>query len=143
MKRLQAGEVGLDPWGVLAMGDQPQANLREDRIQHLGIVHQHIARGGPHENLDPAGEQRVHREQLGKVVVGGADVEAVVRVTSALRAPVFVKQGCAVERGRLGVGHLEEARDAAGHRGARFALEIALVGQSRLAEVHLVVDHSW
>ena len=44
-------------------------------------------------------------------------------------------------RGRLGVRHLHEAGDTPGDRRARLAGEVALVGQSRFAEMDLVIDH--
>ena len=43
---------------------------------------------------------------------------------------------------RIGVRHLHEAGDAAGHRGARLGGHIGLVGQARVAKMHLVVDHA-
>ena len=46
------------------------------------------------------------------------------------------------DRQRVGVGHLEHRRDAAENGGARAGLEVLLVGQARLAEMHLAVDHA-
>ena len=45
-------------------------------------------------------------------------------------------------RERLGVGHLEHGRDAAHHRRAAAGLQVLLVLQPRLAEMHLGVDHA-
>ena len=39
-----------------------------------------------------------------------------------------------------GVGHVEEGRDAAGGRGAAFALHVGFVRQARVAEVYVGVD---
>ena len=46
------------------------------------------------------------------------------------------------DRERIGVRHLEHRGDAAHHGAARAGLEIFLVGQAGLAEMHLGVDHA-
>ena len=43
-------------------------------------------------------------------------------------------------RQRVGVGHLEDRRDAAQHGRARARLEVFLVLEAGLAEMHLAVD---
>ena len=43
---------------------------------------------------------------------------------------------------RVGVGHLEHRRDAAHHRRARARLQVFLVVEAGLAEMHLAVDHA-
>ena len=52
----------------------------------------------------------------------------------------LVGQRLGVRRGRIGVRHLEHCGDAAEHGGARAGLEILLLGQPGLAEMHLGVD---
>ena len=44
---------------------------------------------------------------------------------------------------RIGVGHLENAGDPAHHGAKRTGLEVFLVGEARLAEMHLGVDDAW
>ena len=57
-----------------------------------------------------------------------------------VRALHLVGERFGVDGGRLGVGHLEHRRDAAHHGGVRAGLQIFLVGEARLAHVHVAVD---
>ena len=43
---------------------------------------------------------------------------------------------------RIGVRHLEHRGDAAEHRAARAGFQVLLVGEARLAEMHMAVDHA-
>ena len=52
----------------------------------------------------------------------------------------LVLEGRARDGQRVGVGHLEDAGDAAHHRRQRAGRKIFLVLQPRLAEMHLGVD---
>jgi hypothetical protein len=70
------------------------------------------------------------------------DGETVVGPHPALRAAVLVLQRGAVERRRIGVGHVHHAGQPAGDRGRRLGRHVGLVLEPRLAEVHLVVDHA-
>jgi hypothetical protein len=42
----------------------------------------------------------------------------------------------------IGVGHFEHGRDAAHDGAARTGFQVLLVGEARLAKVHLGVDHA-
>ena len=46
------------------------------------------------------------------------------------------------DRQRIGVRHFEHRGDAAHHRAARTGFEVLLVGQPRLAKMHLGVHHA-
>ena len=61
---------------------------------------------------------------------------------AVVRALDLVGQRLGGGGGRVGVRHLEHRRDAAQHRRARAGFEIFLVGQPRLAEMHMAVDHA-
>ncbi len=82
------------------------------------------------------------RLNLFQVVVGGAEIEAVVGDGGVGGDLVFGFEG--FEGGGLGidVGHFHETGGATGHGGAGFAGDGPLVGQSRLPEVDLIIDHS-
>ena len=54
----------------------------------------------------------------------------------------LVGQRFLARRQRLGVRHFEDRRYAAQHSGPRASLEVFLVLQPRLAEMHLAVDHA-
>ena len=58
------------------------------------------------------------------------------------RAPHLVGQGFGGHRQGIGIGHLEDAGDAAHDGGAAAGLQILLVLGTRLAQMHLAVDHA-
>ena len=58
------------------------------------------------------------------------------------RNGVLIFQGVERHRWWQGIGHFHEARNAAGHGRARLGPDTCLVGQTGLAKMHLVVDHS-
>ena len=107
----------LDGGGVFAVGDDHHRALAEDGGQGLLIVHQHVAGGGTHEDLDAAGLFGIELLDLFQVVVGGAEVEAVVGGGGVGGYLVFGFEG--IEGGGLGidVGHFHEAGGATGHGG--------------------------
>ena len=74
------------------------------------------------------------------VLARAADVEREIAEHAVPGARNLVgkrRGGC---RQRLGVGHLEHGRDPAEHSRAAARLEVLLVLEPRLAEVHLGVD---
>ena len=131
----------LDGRGVLAVGDDHHRALAEDGCQGLLVVHQHVAGGGPHEDLDAAGLLGIELLDLFQVVVGGTQVEAVVGGGGVGGDLVFGFEG--VDGGGLGidVGHFHEAGGATGHGGPGFTGDGSLVGQAGLPEVDLIIDH--
>ena len=58
------------------------------------------------------------------------------------RAPHLVGQGLGSHRQGIGIGHLEDAGDAAHDGGAAAGLQILLVLGTWLAQMHLAVDHA-
>ena len=76
------------------------------------------------------------------VLAGGADIKGEVAMHAVMAALDLVGDGRRIGGERIGVGHLEHRRDAAEHRAARAAFQVLLVGQARLAEMHLAVDHA-
>ena len=134
--------VDEDGGRVLAMGHHLGRGVAEDGLQDGGIVDQHVAGRGPHEHLDAAGLVRAETADLVDIVVGAAEVERVVAPGPSGSQRELVLQGIQGHGLRVGVGHVEEAGDPAGHRRARFSGDVRLVGHARLAEMHLVVDHT-
>jgi hypothetical protein len=107
-----------------------------------GVVgNQQAAGGRAHEHLDAgAAGQPLERGELGDVLVRAADIEGEVAVHAAGGAGDLVLEGLAGGGQRVGVGHLEDAGDAAHDRGERAGREVFLVLEAGLAEMHLGVD---
>ena len=121
-------------WAVIGR-DVP----REDLLQPVLIVDQHVPRARSHEDLDSGGARRLL--QLGQVVGRGADVEAVVHHAAALRPGELRGERGDRDRLRDGVGHLQERGHAPGRARPAPRAQVFLVRESGIAEVDLVVDH--
>ena len=96
----------------------------------------------PMNTLTPQVCSGPHRADLLEIVVGAAEVEGVVGPCPARGQQVLVRERRARGGVRDGVRHVHEAGDAAGHRRRGLGGDVALVGEARLAEMHLVVDHA-
>ena len=139
---LEGLQVGIDHRRVFAVRDDRGRAFAEDRVQRFRVVDQHVAGRSTHEHLHARGLLRVQRTDRFQVVIAGAVVEAVVGPGAAARELVLGFQDGRIQRRRVGVGHVHEAGQATGHGRGRFAGDVALVGQARFAEMHLVVDHA-
>ena len=139
---LEGLQVGIDHRRVFAVRDDRGRAFAEDRVQRFGVVDQHVAGRSTHEHLHARRLLRVQRTDGVQVVIAGAVVEAVVGPGAAARELVLGFQDGRIQRRRVGVGHVHEAGQATGHGRRRFAGDVALVGQARFAEVHLVIDHA-
>jgi hypothetical protein len=71
-----------------------------------------------------------------------ADKEHKVTVHPVTPALYFNGQGLRAHRKWIGVRHLEHRGHSAHHRRKRAALKVFLVGQARLAKMHLGIDHA-
>ena len=76
------------------------------------------------------------------VLAHAADEESKVAMHAMTRALDFVGERLRGHRQRIGVWHFEHRGDAAHHRAARSGFQVLLVGEARLAEMHLGVDHA-
>ena len=74
------------------------------------------------------------------VLVGAAHPEGEIAVHAMQPARNLVGEGLGCGGERIGVGHFEHRRHPAQHSRARASLQILLVGQARLAKMHLGVD---
>ena len=123
---------------VLGMERGAAARAAEDVGDALIVLDQQRAGRGAHEHLDAGGARQAL--QLGDIVgilVRAADPEGEVAMHAVMAAPHLV--GERLRRGglRVGVGHLEDRRDAAHDGGAGAGFEIFLVVEAGLAEMDL------
>ena len=133
----------LEPRLVLGVEGGPPREPGNDPIEARLIVDQQVAGGRAHEHLDAGrGLEPFQRRDILDVLARAADVEGEVAEHAAARAPDLVGQRLGRGGERLGVGHLEHGHHAAHDRGAAARLQVLLVLQARLAEVHLGVDHA-
>ena len=114
----------------------------KDRGQCLFIIDQHVPCGGAHEKFDSADPFRIDSADLVEVVVRGTQIERVV-CGRGLGSPFeTLFQQCAADRWRFDVRHIHKRGDPSGNGCCRFASYVGFVGQTRFAEVNLIVDHT-
>ena len=115
------------------------------RVKHAGerllVVDEQVAGRGAHEHFDAGGARKLLQpRQLLDILPRGADEEGEVAMHAAAPAPDFIGERLGAHRRGLGVRHLEDGRDPAKHGGPAAGLEVFLVLEPRLAEMHLCVD---
>ena len=76
--------VGVYACRVLTMGHDEFRSLGKEFLQHLALVHKHVARAASHEEFHGRVLCGGHGQDFIKVVVGGAYEEAVVHVHALL-----------------------------------------------------------
>jgi hypothetical protein len=118
------------------------AGTGENLLERGLIVDQHVAGRGTHEHLDAAGELGSDAANLLDVGVGRAKIKAVIRVRAARCDRAFFLEPRDLRSRRRRVGHVEKAGHAAADRRQRFRRDRGLVGQSRFAKMHLIVDQA-
>ena len=128
---------------VLGMKGGAATDHLENPPQAFVVLDQQRAGGGTDEHLDAGATGRAFQfRQILNVLAGAADEEREIAMHAMMAALDLVGEGLLGDRQRIGVRHLEHRRDAAHHGAARAGLEIFLVGQARLAEMHLRVHHA-
>ncbi len=129
---------------VLRMHRHAAAEVLEDCAEALVVADEEIAGGRTHEHLDAGGAgQALKLADVGGVFLRAADEEGEVAMHAARGALDLVGERGFGDCQRVGVGHLEDGRDAAHDGGERTRLEIFLVLGAGLAEMDLRVDDAW
>ena len=122
------------------MGTDRKPRLGKNLLQGLLLIDEQVPRAAADENLDAGGPSRLL--QFGQVRRRRADVEAVVHQALLSRQGQLRVQRLDGDRGRLCVGHLQEARHAPFRARPAGRVQILLVREPRFPEMHLVVDHA-
>ncbi len=128
---------------VLGVERGAAADHLEDAAQAFVVLHQQRAGRGADEHLDAGAARRTlqHRQVL-HVLAGAADEEGEVAMHAVMGALHLVGEGRLRHGQRRGVRHLEHGGDAAHHGAARAGLEVFLLLQPGLAEMHLRIHHA-
>ena len=137
---LAAHRVGMDNLFVLAMSCDEARRLPEQAHQGLVLIDKHIARAGTHEQLDAAHLLGVGLHDFGEVVVGGAEIEGIVGQRLLGGEVELLLQQHLRSGLRIGVGHIHERGHAASHGSTAFGVEVGLMGQAWLTEMHVFVN---
>ena len=128
---------------VLGMKRGAAPDHLEDPPQAFVVLDQQRAGRGADEHLDAGAARRaLQLRQILHILAGAADEEREIAMHAVAAALHLVGEGCLGDGQGIGVRHLEHRGDAAHHGAARTGFEVFLVGQARLAEMHLGVDHA-
>ncbi|EJX07836.1 hypothetical protein EVA_04053 [gut metagenome] len=128
--------------GILTMRHQRQLTRFKDAAQHLFAVHQHIACGSPHKQLDATHFMMVEMQDLVEVVVGSTEEETIIDMT--IRACQVELCLIILPRGSLRhrIRHIKNRSDTSRCSSTTLGAEIRLVSEPRIAEMDMVVDHA-
>jgi len=126
---------------ILAVEGGAAASLRQNACHPLIILDEQFTGGRAHENLDAgAARQLLEGGEIGHIFPGATHVKSEIAIHAVAGAADLVGQGCGGHGKRLGIGHFENAGDAAHDRGAAAGFQVFLVFKAGLAEMHLAVD---
>ena len=134
--------IAVDDGRVLAMGHNRQAGSSKDAVKGFTTVDKHVARRRPHEELDAGNAAMVKASEEVAIVVGGTEEEAIVHMTLLCRQAELLFQSLQGRCLRHAVGHIKIGGDTSGGSGTALAVDVSLVGQTRLTEVDVVVDNA-
>ena len=134
--------IGANYCLILAVDGNDGRHLRKQPLERRTLVDEHIAGGSAQKRLHSAHLSEIHSFHLVDVVVGGTHIETVVDVRGGSGTLVFRLESVESDSLRLGVWHVHKRGYTAHQCRTRLALDVGFVRQSRLAEVHLVVDGS-
>ncbi len=124
-------------------GSAPPLYHLEYPAQTLVVLHQERAGRGADEHLDAGAAGRAFKfRQILNVLARAANEEGEIAMHAMAAKPDLAGEGFFRDRQRIGVRHLEYRGHPAHDRAARARLQIFLMGQPRLAEMHLRVHHA-
>ena len=128
---------------VLGMKRGAAPDHLENSPQAFVVLDQQRTGGGADEHLHAGAAGRAFQfRQILHVLAGAADEEREIAMHAVAAALHLVGEGLLGDGQRIGVRHFEHRRHPAHHGTARSGFKIFLVGQARLAEMHLRIDHA-
>ena len=126
---------------VFRMEGGAAGNGAQDGLDAGIVLHQQRAGGGAHEDLDAgAAGQLFQFGQLADIFMRAADIEGEVAMHAAGAGGDLGLEGLPAGGQRIGIGHFEDAGDAAHHGRERAGFQIFLMRQAGLAEMDLGID---
>ena len=132
--------IVLDKFLVLAMRGNQAGRLLEYGFQNLILIDKHIARATAHKNLDATHFLRIGFHDFRKVVISRAEIERIVCQRLFGGKVKLLLQKLLRSGLRVGVGHVHKRGHATGHGCMAFGVDVPLVVQARLAEMHMLID---
>ena len=140
---LRLRHIAVDDSRILAMGHNRQFRRGKDLFQSLTTIYQHITRGTTHKKFDAWDTVRIEFFKKRDIVVGSAKEETVIHVTLLCSQRELLFQGH--KRSGLGhrVRHIEIGSHTTGRSRTTLGIDVGLLRQSRLTEMHMIVDDAW
>ena len=132
--------IACDDLLALAVRGDELGGMGEEVVESLLVVHQHIPRGGSKEELVPWDQGWVDGTRFGRIVIGPAEVEGVVCPACLLSTLALVEERLEGDRRGLYIRHIHVGGDTASHGSTALVRYVALVSQSRLSKVYLIIN---
>ena len=132
--------------GILTMSHNGQVYLLsrlKDLQQGSILIHEHIASGRTHKQLDSCYLATIEITEKGVVVVGSTEEEAVVDMTATLSDSKLITESLQRSGLRNCVGHVKIGGDTSVCCRPTLAFDIGFVGESWFTEMHVGVDDTW
>ncbi len=128
---------------VFAVGNDDNWCAGKNSVEDLFAVDEHCSGRSTHEYFDAAGLVDLQLAKFLEVFVHRPEIESVIGTAATLCCGIFCGQRVASRRLRIDIRHVHETRDSACRSRPRFRRHIALVSETGLAKVDLVIDHAW
>ena len=135
--------IAIDDVRILTVGHDDHGRCGKDTVQCLTTVYEHIARRGTHEELDAWDAMGIEQREKIRVIVRGTEEETVVHVALPCGKGEFLFEGLQRRGLRHRIGHIEIGGHSSGSRRTALSVDIRLLRQSWLTEMHVVVDNAW
>ncbi len=126
---------------TLGMHGNNAVKLRKQSFNFAVIVNQHATGRATHKQFHTRHTCVVGTQQLVKVVVRCTQEEGIVSSRHLCGMRHFLLPRLNRRCSGLGVGHIEKRGDTTGHGGATFTVDITFFGHTRIAKVHMFVNH--
>ena len=125
---------------ILAVCSNEQVRSAEYLAQTFHVVHQHIACAGSHKQLHAAHPVAFQLAEEREVVVCCTEIARVVHRRAFAHQSQFLVERlnrCCL---RLRIRHIHDRSHPSGSRSPAFREDIRLMSESRIAEMHVLVD---
>ena len=134
--------VAVDDIRILTMYHDGEPGGSKDLLQSLATVNEHITCRTTHKEFDAWNAFRIQLRKQLHIIIRRTKVEAVVHMALLSSQLIFILKGFDCRSLRNGIRHIKISRDTTCRSRTTLAVDIGLLRQTWLTEMHMVVDHT-
>ena len=120
-----------------------QTGRSENTFQRRPAIHQHISRRTAHKQFDARNTVLVELVEQCHIIIRSPKEETVVHMTLLSSQSELLLKRLQRRRLRNGIRHIEIGGHTASGRSPALTLDVSLLRQTRLTEMHMIVDDTW